>query len=273
MRHGVNPVKHHESHLSTRTFGATEVDYTPFNFDAGYGFPDQNAEGQPEECTVITQTEVCQDQDRTQYDRAFTRKKTDLISGQDQGPYDIDDSIDAVCVFGVGKPGETDAQAEERRRGRAFWLEKMPGMDWFDSAIALMRKMQCSLSFVSPWFEPFEEPIDGLMPEHFPLTWSKGVPGHNHKCPGIAVMAGQVVILDKSWQGPQFGVGGYTGWTRVAFNELMDIYGSAAFVLLKWDGSVQTVELAIITRLRVIIRLQLRLLARVAGSWLGSRAS
>lgn len=47
MEHGVLPVKRKKTHYSTRTFGATKPQtYEPFSFDAGFGFPDQNADGE-----------------------------------------------------------------------------------------------------------------------------------------------------------------------------------------------------------------------------------
>lgn len=260
MHHGVNPIVRKKHHLSTRTFGADTPNYQPFSLDAGFGFPDQNADGWPEECTIYTQTELCQDEDKQQYDRTFTRAQTDFISGQSAGPYDVEDSIEAVCVYGVAKAGETAAQAAVRKRGYAFWLEKMPGLDWFDSALALMQQRQAPLSVVSPWFSTFESAIGGLMPGQFPATWPPGVPGHNHKIYGLSDKAEQPVLMDKSWQGTRWGDNGVCYWTREAFNNLIDIPGSGAFILAEWDGSVTTIQWGIIYRLQILIALTRRTL-------------
>lgn len=256
MVHGVHPVKLRKTNYSTRSFGATTTVYSPFNLDAGFGFPDQNAEGEPEGCTWYTTTEVVQDEDKVQYQREFTKKKILFIANQTDGPCNIYDALKAPCVYGILGENETsDDQALTHKRGAYFQLEKEPGMDWFDSAISVMQATKRSLSVVSPWFPVFEVPIGGLMPEVFPLSWSSDIPGHNHKAHGMKDLNGQPVIIGKSWQGTWFGNQGEHYWSRTAFNRLMDIPGNTAFTLAQWDGTIQTIRYAIIYRLQVLISL------------------
>lgn len=259
MRHGVHPVERRETNYSTRTFGALAASYVPFSLDAGFGFPDQNADGFPQACTAYTQNELCQDEDQTLYDRSFLWAKILLIAGQADGPVSIYDALKAPCVYGVRPSNETtDAQALARKRGAYFQLERARGLDWFDSAIALMQTTKRPLSIASPWFPSFEAPMFGEMPEIFPATWELGVPGHNHAAYGLTLIDGQPAIVGKSWQGAGFGDHGKHYWTRKAFNALLDIPGSGAFTLAPWDGSIQTIQTGLIYRLQVLISLYLR---------------
>lgn len=250
MMHGVHPVIRKKKNYSTRTFGSTAVNYTPFSLDAGFGFPDQNADSEPEGCTWYTQNDLCQDEDKTAYDRHTIRDQTLSIEGQTDGPCDIDDSLVAAVFV--------------HKMGQYFQLEKNPGMDWFDSAITTMRTTSRSLSVASPWFLSFEAPLQGVMPEIFPATWTAGTPGHNHKVYGVDLIDSQPVLIGKSWQGIHFGDAGKHYWTRKAFNALMDIPGSGAFTLAKWDGSIRTVQYGIIYRCQVVIRLLMRKLSYAA---------
>lgn len=266
MEHGVFPVERKKTTYSTRSFGATTLSYTPFSLDAGFGFPDQLADGEPEGCTWYTQNELCQDEDKTVYNRTFVKRKTLEIEGQTNGPCNIFDSLKSTCVYGVQAPNETtDEQAFARKRGRYFQLEKNQGMDWFDSAVAVMQTTGRSLSIASPWFPGFRTPVGGMMPESFPLKWPSEIPGHNHKADGLAVINTQPVIVGKSWQGPLFGDHGKHYWTRKAFNNLMAIDGSGAFMLAPWDGTIQTIQCGIIYRLQVLIAYYRKLLSPWRG--------
>lgn len=259
MNHGVLPVKRRKTNYSTRSLGATAVDYSPFSLDAEFGFPDQNADGAPEDCTIYTQNELCEDEDKQKYNRAFLKGKVIIESGQPNGPYQIYDSLKCICVYGVQADGETDDQAETHKRGAYFQLEKQNGMDWFDSALSVMRTNQRPLSVAGPWFPVFEVPLFGLIPEIFPSTWTNE-PGHNHIVYGLTQVNNKLVLVGKSWQGPNFGNHGEHYWTRTAFNRYMDIFGAAAFTVSKFDGQVQTIQWGIIYRLQLLISYYVRLL-------------
>jgi hypothetical protein len=259
MNHGVLPVKRKKTHYSTRSFGATKPStYTPFNFDAGFGFPDQLKDGNANGCRIYTTRALCQDQDKTPYDLDYIAEKVALIDNLPAySAGDVENALKAVCVYG---PAENAP-----KRGKYFMLEREPGMDWFDSAIAVMQKTGSPLSIASHWPREFEYPKNGFMPEDFPTIWLPGVVGHNHEGPGLEIVDGQPVILDKSWQGPRFGVAGYTYWTRTAFNRLLDTPGVGAFLVTQWDGSITTIQWGIIYRLQLLIRLYQRQIARGFG--------
>lgn len=256
MQHGVQRVKRIKGTASTRTFGATSPIYTPFNLDAFNEFPDQNADGFPEDCTIYTQNSLCEDEDKVRYNRKFLKEKVVLKSGH-EGPYDINDSLEATVVYGVlGENETTDTQAYTHKRGRVFRLEKAPGMDWYDSAISVMQTTGRTLSIAGPWFSSFEEiSSNGRMPEDFPLTWPDGVPGHNHKVYGYQELG---FIVGKSWQGTGYGDNGKHYWNRIAFNRYMSMAGSGAFMVSKYTGSTIDIQYGILYNLKFQVALFIR---------------
>ncbi len=259
MKHGVHRVRRIKGTASTRTFGATAPNYQPFNLDAGFGFPDQNADGFPEDCTIYTQNELCQDEDKTEYDRSFLKKEVVLKTGH-EGPYDIEDSLEATVVKGVQKVGENEAQAYAHRRGRVFRLEKVPGLDWYDSAISVMQGTGRSLSVAGPWFPEFEVSTYGILQGDFPLTWPDGVPGHNHKVYGLNADG---FLTGKSWQGTHFGNKGEHYWTRPAFNRYLSMAGTGAFMVSKYTGSVIEIQYGLLYTLKFLLSLYRRKLLGV----------
>lgn len=257
MTHGVLKVKRKKGQASTRTFGATTPTYTPFSLDAFPDeFPDQNADGFPEDCTIYTQNELAQDEDKVKYNRAFLKKKVLDKTGH-EGPYDINESLESLVVYGVlGEKETTDAQAYAHRRGRPFRLEKNPGMDWFDSAISIMQTTGRSLSVAGPWFPSFERiNSNGRLPDDFPMSWQDGVPGHNHKVYGYQELG---YIIGKSWQGTRYGDGGKHYWSRAAFNRYMGMLNTGAFMVSKYTGSQVDIQYGMLYNIKFQIALLIR---------------
>ncbi len=256
MKHGVKRVKRIKGTASTRTFGATSPVYTPFNLDAFGDFPDQNAEGHPEDCTIYTQNSLCEDEDKVPYNRDFLKRKVVLKNNNPNGPYDINDSLECTVVYGVQKLDETtDEQAYTHRRGRDFRLEKVSGMDWYDSAISVMQSTGRTLSIAGPWFPIFEQPILGVLPDTFPLTWPIDVPGHNFKVYGLNANGH---LMSKTWQGTHFGNKGETYLTRSWFNKYMSMAGTGAFMVSKGTGSVIEIQYGLLYTLKFTVALLLR---------------
>lgn len=257
ISHGVQPVRRKKHHLSTRSFGASTPSYEPFNYDAGFGFPDQNAEGFPEDCLIYSTNEVGQDEDKVHFNRAFLKGKVLSVTGH-QGPYQAEDVVPLAVVYGLQAEGETtDAQAYAHKRGEEFWLEKNPGMDWYDSLLAAMEATGCSFIVIGPWFPAFEDVgSTGIILPTFPLKWTSE-PGHARKDSGLDAGG---YLIEKSWQGPGYGQGGYTRWSREAFNDYMLIPGTGAVTLVKWTGALVQIETGILYNLRVQLALWRRLL-------------
>lgn len=251
MTHGVNRVQRIKGTASTRTFGSSQPTYTPFNLDAGFGFPDQNADGFPEDCTIYIQNELCQDEDGVRYDRSFLKEKVLLKAGH-EGPYDIDDSLEATVVYGVQPEGGTPDQAYAHRRGRTFRLEKIVGLDWYDSAISVMQTTRRSLSVAGPWFPEFENIIDGVLPYTFPLSWPEDVPGHNTKVYGLDALGR---LPNKTLQGTWYGNKGESYWTREGFNRYLSMAGTGAFMVSKYTGSVVDIQYGTLYTLKFLVAL------------------
>lgn len=185
MINGVQPItKDHRDYSANRTFGVvTTVFPDSLNFDAGFRFPDQNAEGLPQGCTGYTQSELCQDEDRVQYQPRFTYDKTIYMSWQNiEGlPQDIRTSIKSTIMYGVLPntalqkiagfiaPDVTDTEASKHRRAAYYVLEKNEGLDWFDSIRNMLLAGSAieydtgissnrSISMVTPWYREWTRP-------------------------------------------------------------------------------------------------------------------
>lgn len=124
IRHGTSPVrKDHRNYSFNRTFGTTLQLPDEYNVDAGFGFPDQNAEGYPYGCTGYTQSELCQDQDGARYKPPYTYGKSLFMEGEEgqQVGCTITDSLKSLIVYGPqGIDETTDQQAATHRRGQYF---------------------------------------------------------------------------------------------------------------------------------------------------------
>ena len=249
IQHGVLPVIKRHTNYSARTFGGVvPLTYTDFNLDAGFGFPDQNAEGLPEACTGFTQSELCQDEDKAQYDPRDTYTRTLLLENARQGsPCSVYDSL--RVVINPGPKGKNEITNTGLHKRNAYYMIEENSADpgnWFDSVISTMEVTQRAISLATPWFPVFESiGPNGIMPEVFPLVWQLGVPGHNHKICGVKMINGLPYLVDKTWQGPNYGDHGYNYWSRTAFNNLMKIGGSGAFMVSTQpvSGQILTVHM------------------------------
>lgn len=256
IQNGIKPLKpDHRNYSAKRTFGATQVFVDELNLDAGFGFPDQNADGYPNGCTGYTQSELCQDEDKVKYRPDFTYKKTLLMDDQQLGePCDIKTSLKSTKVYGVQGQNETEQEAFKHIRGAYYQVEKTN--DWFDGIRSSITLNNCSVSVASQWFESFETSIgqDGILPEIFSPSFS----WHNYKCVGWKQINGQPYIILKSWQGKGYGDKGYCYMSRSLCNSLLSVDGAGAFIVAPYDPSkVQTVRLDIIS---VLLSLYYRLL-------------
>ena len=255
MRNGLKPTKRdHRDFSHARTFGTVIPVYMEFNLDAGFGFPDQEADGLPEACTGYSQSELCQDEDKRQYKPRFTYDKTQEISGifpgdtgWEQGPCDIRDSLKSTLVYGVqGLNETTDMEAFQFRRGAYYDVLNSSGMDAFDSAIAVMQATKRSISVGTPWFPEWEKTlVGGILPMPVYSGNPSDYPWHNSKICGVKLIDGTPYLIDKSWQGSSFGDGGYVYFNRATFNGIMGIDGTCAFTVARYTpGDAQTVLLS-----------------------------
>lgn len=214
------------------------MDYT---FDAGLAMPDQATFDNrfippipplPYGCTGYTATDICGDEDKATYDPKYTYERTCDMELHDytQG-CQIRTSLRSLTVYGLRKNGEMSAQAELRKRGAYYFVEKISGRDWFDTFRLCLRGHQRSISVATPWFDEWSHVgtdgrlsndfyYDGIM-SHY--TW------HNTKVCGEKVLFGGIPVLRvKSWQGERVGDKGWLYWDRETFNKAFDNYGTIA---------------------------------------------
>lgn len=236
-----------------RTFGsvATPLPLMEYNYDAGFGMQDQNADGLPNGCTGYDNTEVAQDFDRVQYKAVYTYEKTLEMQGLPIGsPCDMRKSLESTIVYGVQKGDETtDLQAETHRQGPYLNVELVAGMDWFDSLrLALRNNTNRSVALATPWFQEWEStPSTGCVTSLFVIGDVDNQEWHAHKFCGEKVIDGVPYIMDKSWQGSKIGDRGWLYFDRTAVNRLMAISGTEAFIRLPVGMlTVQTIKLDIL---------------------------
>ncbi len=266
---GLKPIKKdHRDYSFHRTFGnATPDVFTEQNFDAGFPIANQDTDCLPYGCTGYAQTGLAQDEDKLQYLPKYTYDQTLMEEGiLTGGPQyekvgcDIRDSLSSTIVYGLQKLGETPADALNHRRGQYFTLERVPGMDWFDSFRSCMQLNGRSISFGSPWFTSFAMPQQGIVqapPSYDPSTAS----WHNHKICGWKTIGGVPYLIDASWQGPEYGDNGFVYFSREIINALMNIPGSGAFTLVPFTAAnVQNVQLTLYAYLLSYLRMILALL-------------
>lgn len=104
-------------------------------------------------------------------------------------------------------------------------------LDWFDTIrLAMISGIpeKRSVSLGTPWFPEFEQTNNGILPMPTSLS-TVGLPWHNHKICGWKIIGDQTYLIDKSWQGPGYGDGGYCYWSRSLVNSVMPITGTVAF--------------------------------------------
>lgn len=218
-----------------RTFGSVAAPLADisYSYDAGFGMPDQNADGYPNGCTGYAQADVAQDFDRQAYLPPYTYKHTLEMSGLPDGsPCDIRVSMKSTTVYGVQRPGETtETEAETHRQGSYLNVDFVPGMDWFDSIrLALRKSPNRSLSLGTPWFPEWEATsATGIVTSLFTAD-PDSVPWHNHKFCGEVVIADVPYLVDKSWQGMNIGDKGWLYFDRATVNRVMAISGTECFV-------------------------------------------
>lgn len=246
MRAGTRPhlldTRDHALHKTFPQFAAATPKALPlleYNYDAGLTMPSQN---EPNAlfspplpplffgCTGYTQTDICGDEDETVYDPQYTYERSCDMEGHGyaQG-CDIRTSMKALTVYGLRKQDETQNDAQMRKRGKYFIIDKLRDRDWFDSFRIALRSNRRSISVGVPWFpEWWSVGPDGVLtslfiydgdPSHY--LW------HNAKVSGETTLDnGEPALLVKSWQGRSVGDGGWLKWDRATFNKAYDIYGT-----------------------------------------------
>lgn len=246
IKSGVNPVKKdHRDYSFHRTFGNQPQAFADsLNLDAGLTMPDQNADGFPEGCTGYAQSELCIDEDKILYFPKFTYDQTLLMEGIGRSDSqfekvgcDVRDSLNSTIVYGLQAVGETGDKSLNHRRGAYYNVDLAQGMDWLDSIRNSLVLNQRTISIATPWYAVFGFPVNGVIqaPQNWDTTFASW---HNHKICGWKTINGVVYLTSKSWQGKNYGDGGYCYFSREIINQIMVINGSGAFTLTPYTNQM-----------------------------------
>lgn len=262
---GAKPTrKDHRDYSLKKTFGAVFTSFDKeINVDAGFGQPDQNAEGMPYGCTGVTTKELGQDEDGIEYQAKYNYDKTRMIEGtypQDVG-CDIRNALKTAALYGLLPKSEpydsgADKKAGEHRHGAYYnVIDPWNQYDAFDdvrSCITFFEAEKRSVSLGTPWFSEWQMAPRGILPiPYIPKELKPGFLGsvfrffgkifgsnfganyswHNSKICGFKEIDGQPYLIGKSWQGYWFGDNGYHYFSRELFSLLMTIPGTAAFTI------------------------------------------
>lgn len=263
IQHGVKPVKrdirdwsfHRTFPQHHRKLGGTQLPLMIYNYDAGFGMPDQNADGFPNGCTSYCNAELCQDQDKVKYDHVeLYERSLDLSNGQ---LGDGVDARDALSVLLDPGPKTLDTGVYKPRTGY-FTVDKAPGYDWFDSIRIALRSgfsERKSISLCTPWLPEFDSAgTNGVVPM-ITTVYRDSLPYHDHKISGEILINGVPYLCDKSWQGATIGDRGWLYFGREQINTLMDMPDCGVFVVTKVPPEgVQTIALFLYERLFILLK-------------------
>lgn len=263
IQHGTRPVpldrRDYSFHRTFPRAGGIALQPMIYSYDAGFGMPDQNADGLPMGCTGYAQSELCQDQDQKKYDARTTYDLTLKLENSTEGAgCDMRDSLSTLLDPGA-RSGDGYAP-----RTAYFRIDKKDGYDWFDSIRLALRtgfKEKQSVSITTPWFPAFESTnFTGIVPSDLHDDVA-ALPWHNHKLCGETLIDKDEYLVDKSWQGTSIGDHGWLYFGRATVNQLMAIRGSAAYTVSKAaPQDVQTVVLTKYELLYIVLRTIISLL-------------
>lgn len=261
IQNGAQPTpKSPKKYSYHRTFGTVvnPLSMVPaeFNFDAGFGMPDQEMEGFPFGCTGYTQTELCQDEDLIKYSPKFTYDKTLMMAGI--FPSDpnfeavgcsVESSLKSTIVYGVLALDNSDPLSH--RKGDYFDVLNGSGLDCFDSIRVAMwhawstTGKKKSVSTATPWLAEWARLQEGVIPTAFILRGNE--PWHNWKICGTKVINGTMYLIGKTWQGKNYGDQGYAYFSRETINKVLALPDILADMLVDYDGNnLKTVKLSLL---------------------------
>lgn len=209
----------------TRSFGLVpmELPLMDYDYDNGKTNPNQVADGYYLGCRGYTLADIAIDELDELFDHKMTYNRMCAYEGHsiDQGGQ-ILDALKFAVVEGL-----EDKNGEKAYRGQPYLVEKIQGMDWFDSHRVALRRMKSSISvgtiFFPEWqFTPEET---GILTDKFVFdgTWDSEL-GHNYKMSGEKTIGWEPYLRVKMWVGRPF------YFNRKTFNKAFDIYGTASFI-------------------------------------------
>lgn len=195
--------------LSFGTVGTVPQFLSAYSTDAGFGFPDQNAEGEPNGCTNYTSSSLTNDLREKLYAHPTDLER--LTHANERGGYSIRESLNTARTLGW--------------ISTFYNIKAYAPLDAFDAIRLAMSSgipEKRSVSIGTPWFTAWYGPIPILpMPE---LSAYGG--WHNWEICGWETIGGEAMLRLKSWQGNP---PGYQFISRSVLNKVMTIQGTVAF--------------------------------------------
>lgn len=185
---------------------------------------------QPFGCTNYTTCDLCAAQDGILYNPAFTENFTHANAN---GGATVRDSLLSAIKFG------TQGIDNIIRKRTAFYnIQKYQQLDWFDSIRYSMLPTigeKRTVSWGTPWYTEWENAgntLNGIVPEV--NNYNKSVQSwHNSEFVGWKTIAGVPYLINKSWQGTNFGDSGYLYFPREVVNAVMEVKGTCAYTVSK----------------------------------------
>ncbi len=228
---GLKPLKRDVRDFSVnKTFGTTGVFPDSYNTDAGLTMPDQMAPNLqftppipplPAGCTDYASSELCIDEDKQLYSPLALEAVT---HANQNGGCDMRYAL--ACAVSV--------------YNRAAYFAVEPTTDWFDGIRSAIMMLNRSVSIGTPWMSEWMSVQEGIIPDVF--VYSGHEPWHNHKICGWKTINGEPYLVDKSWQGENYGDHGWAYFSRPTVNAVMEIAGTGAYTLAPLAGAnVQTI--------------------------------
>lgn len=241
IKSGVTPTKDdHRDYdfLKHKKLGAVLPSFaSDYNIDAGLWTPDQEVENDefnppvpamPFGCTDYAQCELCIDEDGEIYNPAYLESFTHANAN---GGGDLRVSLQAVIDHGLQAK---DGMIHRGAHPAYFSVKSSGAIDWFDAvrlAMLSTSNEKRGVSVGTPWYPEFMSTPDGIYPiPDFSLNRASW---HNHCIKGWKTINGVTYLIDKPWCGASFGDKGFGYISRPLFNSLMNIPGTAAFMIDK----------------------------------------
>lgn len=277
-KRGLSPRKFKDprSYSYGRTFGTT-IAIADFTLPQ-YSNPNQNEPDSywpnpalPFGCTGFGTANIAESDLKAPVNPKYTYDYTLLIeNGQEGDECSLQDSFKSAAVYGVQLKGETDKDALSHRRAPYFEVHPDHNLDWFDAILSAVASNNRPVSLGTTWPIYLENVgTDGIQ-LYKPMSW---IGGHDHNIIGKKTINGIEYLIDKSWNGPQWGDNGVSYFSREIVNAMMSITGSCAFTNRPCEpGDVQLVELNV---LQVLISLYYRYIHEMVskmGNFLGKPA-
>lgn len=241
------PDKDYDFHAA---YGTTDVFPDEYFTDAGLTCPNQVTDGYPLGCVRYATTEICNDEDKADYDVQTVFKGMEQMGTPIHDAADVRTGLKAVVLFGLGFKGDEQAAWLKHQRGAYYRVDVGTGMDRFDLTRSAMMtystKFQkpCSVSVGSLWYPEFNYPREGILPSPlnpFPTR-------HNYKICGWTQRYGSPYLIVKPWAGTNYGIKihntpGLSLMSKEIYNKLLDDYFSASYVLAPFTGDKSSIRL------------------------------